>query len=91
MSKKHVVYEGIPALAQRVQFYVKRGAYNHGYVWGWQLVKQDDHDSILISGEPGRPLHSEEFQNARFKTLNALLETVADDNLFWGLDQTERT
>lgn len=81
MSCMSVIFRGGQCSAERVNFYVKRGPYTHGYVKGWQLV--DMTGKVVISGDPGRPSSAFEYQTARYPTRKFLMDDVQHMNECW--------
>lgn len=76
-----ISFQGKECKLERVGIYVKRGAYTHGLVKGWQLVDMDG--NIIISGQPGQPRFAEEYQKPRYETKKSLLSAIEDQQEWW--------
>lgn len=80
--KNTIMVEGVECELERVEFYLKKGAYSHAYVKGWQAV--DMNGEIVISGDPGAARSAEEYQQPKFKTKKELVYSIEFDNQEWG-------
>ena len=72
---KTISYRGRECVAVRDEFYVKRGPYTHGWIFGWELRDANTGD-VVISGDPGQPRSSYEVQKARFRTKADLMRYI---------------
>lgn len=77
-NAKTIDYKGQTCTAHRVDVYVKRGAYSHGYVKGWELRNAEG--SVVVNPEPLRCASAYEYQTARFTTLASLKNWVEGEN-----------
>lgn len=78
MSAKTMIYKGEACNARRVDVYVKRGAYAHGHVKGWELC--NDAGAVVVDSQPSRASSAYEYQAARFPTLSSLRSWVDSEN-----------
>jgi len=72
LKLKSFEHNGRECYAVRSDFYVKRGPYTHGWIKGWELWEVGT-DKIIVSGDPGQPHSSYEFQKPKHPTKRALL------------------
>ena len=79
--KNTIEFKGQTCKAERVNIILKKGAYEHKGVKGWQLV--DMKGNIVINGNPGKPRAAYEYQQPKYKTRKALLEDVDYYNECW--------
>lgn len=75
---KSININGEDYIAKREKFYVKRGAYEHNYVFGWNLYNQAG--KLVIDSDPGRARNPYEYQKARYVTFKELMYRVEDIN-----------
>lgn len=79
--KNSIEFKGQECKAERVGITVKKGAYEHKSVKGWQLV--DKEGNVVINGHPGNPKSAYEYQQPKYKTRKELLEDVDYYNECW--------
>lgn len=78
MKAKEMIYKNELCTAHRVDVYVKRGAYKHGYVKGWEL--RNNEGEVIVDPRPLTCASAYAYQTARFPKLEDLKSYVEDVN-----------